>query len=259
MSEPHYPPEFVTELELQWGIGFLSPGGPEEVKEILRDITVRDAVLLDIGCGIGGPDIVIARDLSPKRIIGIDIESFLIEKCHENIARAGMGEVVDIRLVEVGPLPFDDQSFDIVFSKDSLIHVEDKAALYREVLRVLKPDGQFAASDWLRSANADKLAGYKEWRSLTSLSFSMQTAEETQAEMIDAGFVDVTSRDRNKWYIEAAQQEIDMMKSDEWQNQYIAEFGEDNYTEGLVLRIANARAAECGGLRPTHLFGRRPQ
>jgi len=50
-----------------------------------------------------------------------------------------------------------------------------------------------------------------------------------------------------------------MMKSDEWRNQYIAEFGEDNYTEGLVLRIANARAAECGGLRPTHLFGRRAQ
>ena len=229
-----------------WGIGFLSPGGPDEVREILRDITIRDTTVLDIGCGTGGPDIVIARDLAPKRIIGIDIEPFLIEKSQRNIARAGMGNVVDIRLVEAGPLPFEDQSFDVVFSKDSLIHVEDKAALYREVLRVLKPGGQFAASDWLRSADANELAGYNDWRSLTSLSYSMQTAK-------------VTTRDRNEWYVETASQEIEMMRSDEWKNQSVKAFGEEYYADGLAVRIANARAAECGGLRPTHLFGRRTQ
>ena len=51
LSEPSYPPEFIDKLELLWGIGFLSPGGPDEVKEILRDITVRDKMVLDIGCG----------------------------------------------------------------------------------------------------------------------------------------------------------------------------------------------------------------
>ena len=259
LSEPSYPPEFIDKLELLWGIGFLSPGGPDEVREILRDITIRDTTVLDIGCGTGGPDIVIARDSAPKRIIGLDIEPFLIEKSQRNIARAGMGNVVDIRLVEAGPLPFEDQSFDVVFSKDSLIHVEDKAALYREVLRVLKPGGQFAASDWLRSADANELAGYNDWRSLTSLSFSMQTAKETKAEMIDSGFVDVTTRDRNAWYVETASQEIDMMRSDEWKNQSVKAFGEEYYADGLAVRIANARAAECGGLRPTHLFGRRRQ
>ena len=120
MSEPSYPPEFIDKLELLWGIGFLSPGGPDEVKEILRDITVRDKMVLDIGCGTGGPDIVIAQEFAPKQIVGIDIEPFLIETSQKNIARAGMGNVVDIRLVEAGPLPFEDQSFDVVFSKDSL-------------------------------------------------------------------------------------------------------------------------------------------
>ena len=48
-----------------------------------------------------------------------------------------------------GPLPFADASFDIVFSKDALLHVPDKDALFAEIFRVLKPGGVFAASDWM--------------------------------------------------------------------------------------------------------------
>ena len=91
MSEPSYPPEFIDKLELLWGIGFLSPGGPDEVKEILRDITVRDKMVLDIGCGTGGPDIVIAQEFAPKQIVGIDIEPFLIETSQKNIALFAAG------------------------------------------------------------------------------------------------------------------------------------------------------------------------
>ena len=87
MSETSYPPDFVKNLEMQWGVGFLSPGGPEEVKEILCNIKVEGMTLLDIGCGAGGPDIVIAQDLAPKRLVGVDIEPFLIEKGRKN--RAG--------------------------------------------------------------------------------------------------------------------------------------------------------------------------
>ncbi len=258
MPETSYPPEFVKNLEMQWGVGFLSPGGPEEVREILRDIDAKNKIILDIGCGIGGPDIVIARDLAPQHLVGVDVEPYLVEKGRRNIKGENLEGVVDLRLVQVGPLPFDDQSFDIVFSKDSLIHIEDKSSLYKEVLRVLKPGGLFAASDWLRSADADELAGYNEWRSLTAHNFSMQTAMETVEEMREAGFEDVKTRDRTKWYADTAAQEIEMMESEDWKSQYVAASGEEGYAKGLALRIANARAAECGGLMPTHLFGRRP-
>jgi phosphoethanolamine N-methyltransferase len=244
---------------MQWGVGFLSPGGPEEVREILRDIDVEGKAILDIGCGTGGPDIVIARELSPRQIVGIDLEPYLVEKGRQNVAGAELGDVVDLRLVDEGPLPFEDRSFDIVFSKDSLIHIEDKSALYKEVLRVLKPGGVFAASDWLRSADAEELGGYNEWRSLTAHRFSMQTPAETTREMRGAGLARVKIRDRTKWYAETAAKEVEMMESDEWRGQFVAAFGEESYAEKLALRIANARAAECGGLAPTHLFGKRPE
>jgi SAM-dependent methyltransferase len=259
LSESSYPPEFVTNLEMRWGVGFLSPGGPEEVLEILRGIDIAGKEVLDIGCGTGGPDIVIGKELNPSRIIGVDVEPYLVEKCRENISSAGLANLIDIRLIEVGPLPFADQTFDVVFSKDSLIHVADKSALYAEVLRVLRPGGVFAASDWLRSVNADSLDGYNEWRSLTAHDFSMQTDSETRAEMENAGLADVETCDRNAWYTETAGEEVLMMKSNEWRDTFVQAFDEESYTKKLALRIANARAAECGGLRPSHLFGYRPR
>ena len=79
-DEIQYPDHFVDRLQTIWGEGFLSPGGPEEVKEIARDIELVGKSVLDIGCGTGGPSIVLARDLGVARIVAIDVESKLLER-----------------------------------------------------------------------------------------------------------------------------------------------------------------------------------
>lgn len=255
MTDAHYPPEFVTGLEMQWGAGFLSPGGPEEVATILNEVDVAGKTVLDIGCGIAGPAMVIAKDLGAAKVVGIDIETYLIEKGRQNVEAAGLEDRVSLELVEVGPLPFPDESFDIVFSKDSLIHVQDKSALYEDILRVLKPGGIFAASDWLRGEDADELDGYREWRSLAVLDFTMQTVDETRAEMEAAGLEHTRTNNRSDWYAEQVAQEVAMMHKDEWRDRFVDAFGKPAYEARLAVRAANGRAAACGGLQPTHLYG----
>lgn len=257
MAETHYPPNFVAGLQMQWGTGFLSPGGPDEVKQILEGVDVTGKSVLDIGCGVGGPAMVIARELDASEVVGVDIEEFLIETARNNVYSANLGDRVTMMLVEEGPLPFPDERFDIVFSKDSLIHVPDKSALYKEVLRVLKPNGVFAASDWLRGENAEDLDGYKEWRSLAVLDFRMQTPAETETEMRNAGLNEIKSSNRSDWYAGIVAQEVAMMRGDEWREKFVRAFGDDAYERKLAVRSANGRAAACGGLQPTHLFGRK--
>lgn len=257
MADIHYPPDFVTGLQMQWGTGFLSPGGPAEVAEILDTVDVAGKSVLDIGCGVGGPAMVIAKDLGAADVVGIDIEKYLIETAQDNVSAAGLDDRVSMKLVEEGPLPFPDERFDIVFSKDSLIHVPDKSALYKEVLRVLRPGGEFAASDWLRGDDAEDLDGYKEWRSLAVLDFRMQTPAETETEMRNAGLAGIRTNNRSDWYAGIVAQEVAMMRGDEWRESFVNAFGEEAYEKKLAVRIANGRAAACGGLQPTHLIGRK--
>src|SRR3546814_8380169 len=95
---------------------------------------------------------------------------------------------VDFRLVEPGPLPFAAGRFDAVFSKDALIHIPDKQGLYAEVLRVLRPGGAFAASDWLAGEGALDDPAFRRYVDLGHLKFTMATAEENAAIMRESGF-----------------------------------------------------------------------
>ena len=61
-----YDDAFVARLELLWGEGFLSPGGAQEVAELLSGFDLKSKRVLDIGCGIGGGLILIADHLQQQ-------------------------------------------------------------------------------------------------------------------------------------------------------------------------------------------------
>jgi ubiquinone/menaquinone biosynthesis C-methylase UbiE len=94
--------------------------------------------VLDIGCGSGGITVSLARDHGAGRVIGIDVEAPVCARARERAEKAGLADRVEIRQVEPGPLPLPDASVDLVFSKDSIVHIPDKAALAREAFRVLR-------------------------------------------------------------------------------------------------------------------------
>src|SRR5687767_4141154 len=96
--------------------------------------------VLDIGSALGGVDLLLATQHGAAEVIGIDVEPQLI-------ASADLADRIKFRLVEPGPLPFEQENFDAVFSKDAMVHIEDKDGLFAEVVRVLRPGGMFIASD----------------------------------------------------------------------------------------------------------------
>src|SRR5215467_4409188 len=114
-KDAQYPEHFVKRLEIVWGEGFLSPGGPEEVKEIVSGLDLAGKILLDIGCGLGGPSIVLASEMGVARIVAIDVEPSLLERGIEYTNHAGLANKIEFRLVEPGPLPFAKDTFDVVF------------------------------------------------------------------------------------------------------------------------------------------------
>ena len=252
-----YPDHFIERLHRIWGEGFLSPGGPEEVCEIVDGIDLSGKVVLDVGFGTGGPAIALVKEHRAARVIGIDVEPQLRERAIRNAENAAAADRIEFRIVEPGPFPFDDESFDVVFSKDSMIHIEDKSALFRDVSRVLRRGGVFVASDWLAGVGEEATSALDRFREVGHLSFAMASATEMEAALAEAGFCDIRTRDRNAWYAVVCANELAQIEGP-LRQQLVDAVGEDIYSGWLGVRRSLAQAVAAGGLRPTHLRGFKP-
>lgn len=252
-----YNENFIIGLQWMWGDGYLAPGGAPEVAELLRDVDLNGCRTLDIGSGLGAIACLLADTYGASEVVGIDIEPHLVEHSRRRAADAGVADRVQFQLVEPGPLPFEDASFDAVFTKDAIVHIPDKPPFYAEVLRVLKPGGLFVGSDWLRGGAGDPSATAKRWLEVVHLNFRMRNLDETKEALELAGFTNVSMNDRNAWYQDEVKAELETLRGDRF--------------EGLVERIGRAAAdyrvesselkkqvIDEGFLRPTHFVGRKP-
>ncbi len=255
-SEPEYDDQSIRFLEALWGDGYLSPGGPDEVRRVVDGVDFDGKRVLDIGCGSGGITLFLAREFPLARITGFDVEDPVISIARQRAAREDMEDRVCFVKGDPGPLPFPDSSFDIVFSKDALIHIADKEALFKDVCRVLSAGGVFVASDWLTSHDGPPSDAMTAYLAAEGLSFGMASVERYKAALVDAGFGDIRSRNRNPWYREQARVELERLRGPLY-SRVSAEVGEDLVKKNINTWTAMIAVLDSGEHCPTHLYAKR--
>jgi SAM-dependent methyltransferase len=151
-------------------------------------------VVLDLGSGAGIDLLLAAKKVGPEgRAIGVDMTDEMIAKAEENI-RAAKLDNVEVRKGIIEALPVEDNSVDWVISNCVINLSPEKAKVFAEVSRVLKPGGQMLVSDIMVEQLSEELRQSKELYS-SCIAGAIPEKEYLQG-LRDAGLTDVEVRDR---------------------------------------------------------------
>ena len=162
--------------------------------------------VLDVGCGIGGPSRYVAATYDCE-VVGIDLTEEYCRVATLLAERAGLGDRVEYHPGNALAMPFADGEFDAAYTQHVAMNIEDKARLYAEVWRLLKPGGRFGIYDLLQGAGGDVVYPVP-WARDDATSF-LVASPELEALLEAAGFEIVSWRETAA----EARQWIDQMKA----------------------------------------------
>jgi ubiquinone/menaquinone biosynthesis C-methylase UbiE len=257
-EDPGYPEDAAGRLELIWGEGFLSPGGPAEVARLLGNHAITNCSVLDIGSGTGGVDVALVQNHGAGTVVGIDVEKRLVDLATSRAHALHLSHRIKYQLVKPGLLPFKSQTFDVVFSKDAIIHVPKKEDIYAESLRVLRPGGRLLVSDWLRGDGENVAQRVQEFIAASGHDFTLLSLREIGNIVENLGFIEIELVDRQSWYLKEAISELEKLHGP-LKQVFIERWGEKALADEIGFWEVLVAALEEGAMRPGHIRAMKPQ
>ena len=134
----------------------------------LADIQ-KDTKVLDVGCGLGGT----ARHFAATygcSVTGIDLTKEYIDVGTKLNELVSLENKVTLKTASALELPFEDSSFDVVWTEHVQMNIEDKEKFYSEIARVLRPGGTFLFHDIFRGPKETEPVYPTPWAEVGSLS-----------------------------------------------------------------------------------------
>jgi SAM-dependent methyltransferase len=168
----------------------LGCGNPQAIAALEPGETV-----LDLGSGAGFDCFLAAKRVGRTgRVIGVDMTPEMVTKARDNARRVNAANV-DFRLGEIEHLPVLDASIDAILSNCVINLSPDKAAVFREAFRVLKPGGRLAISDVVATSPMPSDVA-KSREAYTGCVAGAATTDDLAKLLTEAGFEDVAIRVR---------------------------------------------------------------
>ncbi|MEO8412943.1 MAG: methyltransferase domain-containing protein [Ginsengibacter sp.] len=153
----------------------------------------KDTLVLDVGCGLGGPCRMLAAKYGCK-VTGIDVTEEFIRTAKLLSKETGLEDLTTFICGNALHLPFEKESFDVVWTQHVQMNIEDKHTFYSEIKRVLKKGGRFIYYD-IFSKNHEPVHFPVPWAMDKSLSFLM-TVNELDWLLTAGGFKKIETRDQ---------------------------------------------------------------
>ncbi|XP_062157872.1 phosphoethanolamine N-methyltransferase 2-like isoform X1 [Alnus glutinosa] len=224
LDSVQYKSSGILRYERVFGQGFVSTGGIDTTKEFVQKLELKPGQkILDVGCGIGGGDFYMAENFDVE-VVGIDLSINMISFALERAI--GLQCSVEFEVADCTKKTYPEKAFDVIYSRDTILHIQDKPALFRSFYKWLKPGGKVLISDYCKSAGTPSpvFAEYIKQRG-----YDLHDVTAYGQMLKDAGFDEVIVEDRTDQFIQVLQLELNALEKDK--DEFIRDFSEEDYNE----------------------------
>lgn len=184
--------------------------GAEVSKELVAEFDLQDLKVLDVGCGLGGPCRMLADEFNCQ-VSGIDMSPEFVRTAQNLSELVGLNEKTEFVRGDALDLPFEDGSFNVVWTQHVQMNIENKWKFYSEINRVLDKNGVLIYYDIFKRDSED--INYPvPWANDKSISF-LQTITHMESILNDLGFTREQVTDQTGKGIEFFQNVLEKIKT----------------------------------------------
>ena len=254
----NYNAQNIATMELIYGEGYLSAGGDDEVASIVDGIDLSGTSVLDLGCGLGGASVALARNHLAKSVTGVDVDTQVLERAAALVRKHHLESRVVLKKIEPGPLPFENATFDLVYLTAVTCHLPELRPFLGEVRRVLKPKAVVAGCEWLKLKDN---ASYRRWDRLLrerGLNFYFVDEHKLASAFEDSGFEQISLSDRTGHIHRLSHSAVKRVEG-ELKDELTKILGDAGYETCLDWTRTRERAFVEGGIGQGHFRARTPR
>nr|AFK34318.1 unknown [Lotus japonicus] len=157
-------------------------------------------------------------------VIGIDLSINMISLAIERAI--GLKYMVEFDCADCCKKTYPDKTFDVIYTRDAMLHIKDKPTVFRSFYKWLKPGGKLLITDYCKSAGSPSLE-FAEYIKKGGYYIHDMKAYEQMLE--NAGFDDIIAENRTDLFVKTLKQELEALENKK--DDFICEFGEEDYNE----------------------------
>ncbi|KAF0311147.1 Phosphoethanolamine N-methyltransferase [Amphibalanus amphitrite] len=221
----------IKRYEAVYGDSFVSCGGKPVTERLCDRLDLQaHSRVLDVGTGPGGSAIHMASRYG-CHVTGIDLSANMVTVALQRQASLppAVRERLRFEISDITEREYRDASYDVIYSRETLLHVEDKAAVLAKFWRWLKPGGKLLITDYCQGEGQlrNEFLEYKSARA-----YRLLTLQEYGGVVEAAGFTDVQVHDQKDDFLNVLHQELNTFRAR--RQQFIEEFSESEFRDTVV-------------------------
>lgn len=255
LDKKQYSQDGVRRYEWIFGETFLSSGGLDTTKDIVDKMNLKGGDrVLDVGCGVGGHDFYMAENYGVK-ILAVDLSVNMMSVALEHFTkRPHLTDKIHFEVLDATRANFEEGSFDVIYSRDTLLHIADKHTLFSRFYQWLSPGGKVVFTDYCRG-DQDHSDEFKKY--VAERGYNLLTVQQYGSLLKEAGFVKVRCEDISHEFLRVLRIELDKLNTQK--DDFLEKFSTEDYEylkqgwEAKIRRVSDGDQVWCLG------YGEKPQ